>query len=251
MFESLRDAAFAEAVAELEGRFYGGEFDEALAREPGGPAEGSAPGDPDPSAAPRCLPPGHLAALPRSVMLSSLASCQPGPAVMAQLAALDARLLTGDERIDYLVAWERCEAWAAAGKQRALAAMGTPSGDPDPLDVHLELAPAPGSTADRFVRDNAVDERVVHAEVGFALRLGPSATETRLATARALAGPAPTLPGTFAALGAKHITFLHALAIREALHPLTNPPGEPVGADAPVVAQAEDRALRVATRDTI
>ncbi|MDP9394848.1 MAG: hypothetical protein M3Q27_11650 [Actinomycetota bacterium] len=181
--------------------------------------------------------------MPRSLMLRSLSTCQPGPAVMCQLAGLDPAGLTGEERIDYVIAWERCEAWVAAGKQRALAVMGTAPGDPDPLDVHLGLAPIQGSSADLVSRADAQDERGVHSEVAFALRLGPAATATRLATARRLAGPSPTLPATFTALATGAIRFLHALAIAETLRPLEG--------DQPATTEAEARALRVATSDTV
>ncbi len=127
------------------------------------PPPGQQTGAPEP-----CLPAADLLAMPRSLMLRSLSTCQPGPAVMCQLAGLDPAGLTGEERIDYVIAWERCEAWVAAGKQRALAVMGTAPGDPDPLDVHLGLAPIQGSSADLVSRADAQDERGVHSEAAFA-----------------------------------------------------------------------------------
>ena len=68
----------------------------------------------------------------RPGLLGALARTQPGAHVMQVLVLIDPLGLSADERVDYLLAWERCSGWTAAQQARAFAAMGRPCPGEEP-----------------------------------------------------------------------------------------------------------------------
>jgi hypothetical protein len=137
---------------------------------------------------------------------------QPGPQSLALLSAVDPDRLSPAEKIDLLVAYERHAAWLAACQSRVLAS----------------IAKSGPRHEDDWVCD----------EVAAALRLSVAAAGRRLDFAESLA---TRLPGTWKMLADGEITFLHALAIHDAISGLSDE----------VVAAVEARVLPAAPRQTL
>jgi Domain of unknown function (DUF222) len=120
--------------------------------------------------------------------LRLLAEAEPGLSVMATLGVFDPTELSDDDRLYFVEAWERQQAWVAA---QAIPALVTIAGvRPD--------------RSDEFARE----------EVRAALRLSAVGAQQRIDVARALSGP---LVATREALELGRITFLHAVVLTEAV----------------------------------
>src|SRR5687768_12855884 len=64
-----------------------------------------------------------LLLVPAAERLASVAGAPPGPEIGRLLASVDPGQLTAAECLDLVAAWERQEAWTAAQKARATAAL--------------------------------------------------------------------------------------------------------------------------------
>ena len=157
----------------------------------------------------------------RAGLLACLSAAQPGAHVMQVLVLLDPLSLSADERVDYLLAWERCAAWVAAQSARALAAMGRP---------------VPGEEPTALSRARA-EEDWVREEVAVALRLSPGGAHRRLELARALD---ERLGSTWAALARGEISVPHALTLAEGV----------AGLEPRVVEAVQERVLTKAREQT-
>ena len=157
--------------------------------------------------------PGVLDALEHPASIAHAASVtQPGPQSLALMSVVEPDRLSPAEKIDLLVAYERHAAWVAACQARVLASVARdePRGDDD------------------WVRD----------QVAAALKLSGSAAARRIDLAEALD---TRLSGTWALLAEGKISFLHALAIRDAIS----------GLDDKKVAAVEQRVLPAAAQQTL
>jgi hypothetical protein len=133
-------------------------------------------------------------------LLERLAAADPGPPVIAALAAFDPAELGADERVVWLAGWERQGHWLAGRAQDGLVAVGG-------------AAPS----ADDWARE----------EIAAAVRLSPGAAQLRLAVARELTG---RLAATGAALRAGRISYPHARALADAVADLDDPAARDVQA---------------------
>ena len=157
--------------------------------------------------------PGVLDALEHPASIAHASSItQPGPQSLALMSVVEPDRLSPAEKIDLLVAYERHAAWVAACQARVLASVARdePRGDDD------------------WVRD----------QVAAALKLSGSAAARRIDLAEALD---TRLSGTWALMAEGKISFLHALAIRDAIS----------GLDDKVVAAVEQRVLPAAAQQTL
>jgi hypothetical protein len=121
-----------------------------------------------------------------------LAQAKPSSATVSALEALDVELLSADDRLYVVEAWERVAAWVAARGHAAVAAL-VGEADPEGQD---------------YVRE----------ELAAALRLGRGTAQLRIDQARALT---TELPGTLALLAAGELSAKHAAAAVDACQDLT------------------------------
>jgi hypothetical protein len=126
--------------------------------------------------------------LVNSGQLRVLAEAEPGLSVMATLELFDPSLLAEDDRLWFLQAWGRQQAWVASRLVPAFVAVA----GAEPVDQ------------DDFVRE----------DVRVALRLSGATAQRRIDVARILAR---VLPATLAALEVGTITQAHADVIAEAV----------------------------------
>lgn len=211
---------------------------------------------------------------------TALAESTPGPEVLQALAFLDPALLDAAERVDHLIAWERCAAWVAGGQARALAALAALAdadvraalADRSPADVDLCDAPADGPP-DAAASGSAAGCPAPPAspdpgtETAWALRQaalsGLSAAEIAHLAAESLCAEvgaalrlspqaagrrldvATALAGPLAATGAAlaqgGLSYLHAMVIAEGVSAL----------DADSARAVQDRILPAAKKDTV
>ncbi|MGZ4595616.1 MAG: DUF222 domain-containing protein [Actinomycetes bacterium] len=132
----------------------------------------------------------------------SVAACRasrPGPLVMQALSRIDPGDLSDAEQLEFVEVWDRCIAWAEAGRTRALAAM----------DFYEPGHPLMG--------DRALADETLHSELAPVLRMAPATAAKRLDSARTLYN---RLPATWSAMAAGDLGHMQAVTVAEELGPL-------------------------------
>ncbi len=151
----------------------------------------------------------------------------PSAEVIAALSTVPAVVLTPEEHVDLLVAWDRMACWITAQLQPALVRVGALA------EAAAEKCMEPG---DGYGGDMPL--RAAHAEIGAALRVGNDNACRRLEIARALTGH---LAAVQAELSAGRITYVHAMVICEATYRL----------DDDTAAAVAERVLKRAWHQTV
>jgi hypothetical protein len=129
-----------------------------------------------------------------AVDVTALAQATPGPALAAQLAAIDLTAVNGHARVVVMAAWERQVSWSAARMYEAM----------------TFVARSPECTPDSPPEVNQSFGEFASAEVGAALGMSPGSADLELSFAYELS---ERLPQTRAALLAGRISLGKAQAI--------------------------------------
>lgn len=138
-------------------------------------------------------------------LLAEISDMEPCSLGMSVLLMIDRSRLTADDAIIFLQIHERIAAWWASLQAEALVAAASPERIVEEFTL---IDPRPGHAEERTIRI----EDAVREEVAAALQWSPATTQSRIDTARLLAGP---LSATKEALALGDITPSHVAAIVE------------------------------------